>query len=339
VEAALKLARQYFIEKGEPQRRHVIGRMQSYHGTTSGALSVGGNIGRRAVFEPLLLAAAHHISACFPYRGQRDDESPAQYGTRVADELEAKILELGADSVAAFIAETVVGSTLGCVEPAPGYFARIREICDKYGVLLILDEVMCGMGRTGTRYACEQEGIAPDFIALAKGLSAGYLPLGALLVGDKVHKAIETGSNVVMHGHTFTGHPAACAAALAVQEEVRELDLLANVRAMGGMLKSALSEHFGNHRYVGDIRGRGLFLALELVQDRRTKEPFAAELKLAERIRVRAMQNGLVIYPMGGVVDGKRGDNVMIAPPFIFGEKHVFELIDKLNRTFEETLG
>jgi adenosylmethionine-8-amino-7-oxononanoate aminotransferase len=338
VEAALKLARQYFIEKGEPQRRYIIGRMQSYHGTTSGALSVGGNIGRRAVFEPLLLSATHHVSACFPYRGQRDDESPAQYGRRVADELEAKILELGADSVAAFIAETVVGSTLGCVEPAPGYFARVREICDKYGVLLILDEVMCGMGRTGTRYACEQEGIAPDFIALAKGLSAGYLPLGALLVGDKVHKAIESGSNVVMHGHTFTGHPAACAAALAVQEEVRELDLLANVRAMGGMLKSALSEHFGNHRNVGDIRGRGLFLALELVQDRRTKAPFAQEINLAERIRVRAMQNGLVIYPMGGVVDGKRGENVMIAPPFIFEEKHVFELIDKLNRTFEEVL-
>ena len=338
VEAALKLARQYFIETGQPERRHVIGRMQSYHGTTSGALSVGGNIGRRAVFEPLLLSATHHIPACFPYRGKRDGESDVQYGRRVADELEAKILELGPDTVAAFIAETVVGSTLGCVEPAPGYFTRIREICDQYGVLLILDEVMCGMGRTGTRYACEQEGIAPDFIAMAKGLAGGYLPLGALLVADKVHKAIGSGSNVVMHGHTFTGHPAACAAAVAVQQEVRERDLLANVRSMGGMLKSALSEHFGNHRNVGDIRGRGLFLALELVQDRRTKEPFPAEAKLAERIRVRAMENGLICYPMGGVVDGKRGDNVMIAPPFIFEEKHVFELIDKLNRTFEETL-
>jgi hypothetical protein len=338
IEAALKLTRQYFMEKGEPQRRHVIGRMQSYHGTTAGALSAGGNIGRRAVFEPLLLGAMHHISPCFPYRGQRAAESEIEYGRRAANELEAKIVELGADSVAAFIAETVVGSTLGCVTPAEGYFRRIREICDEYGVLLILDEVMCGMGRTGRRYACEEEGIAPDFIAVAKGLGAGYLPLGALLVGDKVHKAIEEGSNAVMHSHTFTGHATACAAALAVQQEVRDRDLLSNVRKMGGMLKTALSEQFGNHPHVGDIRGRGLFVALELVNDRDTKEPFDAELKLAERIRVRAMENGLICYPMGGVVDGKRGENVMLAPAFIFEEQHVFELVDKLSRTLDDVL-
>ena len=338
IEAALKITRQYFVETGQPQRRHVIGRLQSYHGTTAGALSAGGNIGRRAVFEPLLLGAMHHISPCFAYRGQRADETEAAYGERVANELEAKILELGPDTVAAFVAETVVGSTLGCVTAVPGYFKRIREICDRYGVLLILDEVMCGMGRTGRRYACEDEGIAPDFIALAKGLSGGYLPLGAVLISDKVHRALEAGSNAVMHSHTYTGHPMSCAAALAVQREVRERDLLANVRKMGGMLKSALSEQFGTHRYIGDIRGRGLFLALELVRDRRTKEPFEAELKLAERIRVRAMENGLVCYPMGGVVDGKRGDNVMIAPPFIVEERHVFELVDKLNKTFDEVL-
>ncbi|MGZ8229033.1 MAG: aspartate aminotransferase family protein [Burkholderiales bacterium] len=338
VEAALKLARQYFSEIGEPERRYVIGRMQSYHGTTAGALSAGGNIGRRAVFEPLLLGTTHHIEPCFPYRGQRADESDAQYARRTADALEAKILELGPRNVAAFIAETVVGSTLGCVTAAPGYFKRIREICDKYGVLLILDEIMCGMGRTGRRYACEDEGIAPDFIALAKGLSAGYLPLGALLVADNVHRAIEKGTNVVMHGHTFTGHPVACAAALAVQDEMREHDLLANVRRMGGVLKSALSEQLGNHPNVGDIRGRGLFLALELVKDRASKEPFEAELKLAERVRVRAMENGLICYPMGGTVDGRRGDIVMIAPPFIIEEEHVFELVEKLDRTLEETL-
>jgi adenosylmethionine-8-amino-7-oxononanoate aminotransferase len=338
VEAALKITRQYFVETGQPQRRHVIGRLQSYHGTTAGALSAGGNIGRRAVFEPLLLGAMHHISPCFTYRGQHDGESESAYGERVANELEAKIHELGPDTVAAFVAETVVGSTLGCVPAVPGYFKRIREICDKYGVLLILDEVMCGMGRTGRRYACEDEGIAPDFIALAKGLSGGYLPLGAVLIADKVHKAIEAGSNAVMHSHTYTGHPMSCAAGLAVQQEVRERDLLANVRKMGGMLKSALSEQFGTHRYVGDIRGRGLFLALELVRDRRTKEPFEAELKLAERIRVRAMENGLVCYPMGGVVDGRRGENVMIAPPFIIEERHVFELVEKLNKTLDDVL-
>src|SRR5688572_8906126 len=338
IEAALKITRQYFIETGQPQRRHVIGRQQSYHGATAGALSAGGNMSRRAVFEPLLLDSAHHISPCFAYRGQREGESEAQYGQRVANELEAKILELGPDSVAAFVAETVVGSTLGCVTAAPGYFKRVREICDQYGVLLILDEVMCGMGRTGRRYACEDEGIAPDFIALAKGLSAGYLPLGAVLIADKVHKAFEAGSNTVMHSHTFTGHPVACAAGLAVQQEVRERELLANVSRMGAMLKSALSEHFGTHPNVGDIRGRGLFLALELVKDRRTKEPFDASLRIAERIREQAMENGLVVYPMGGVVDGKRGDNVMIAPPFIVEEKHVFELVDKLNRTFDQVL-
>jgi adenosylmethionine-8-amino-7-oxononanoate aminotransferase len=338
VEAALKLARQYFWEIGEPERRHVIGRMQSYHGTTAGALSAGGNIGRRAVFEPLLLGATHHISACYPYRGRRAGETDAEYGERVANELEEKILELGAESVAAFIAETVVGSTLGCVPPVPGYFRHIREICDRYGVLLILDEVMCGMGRTGRRYACEEEGIAPDFIALAKGLSAGYQPLGALLVGDRVHRAIERGSNVVMHGHTFTGHPLACAAALAVQAEVRERDLLANVRTMGGLLRGALSEQFGNHPHVGDIRGRGLFLALELVQDREAREPFDASLNLAEAIRRRAMENGLICYPMGGVVDGRRGENVMIAPPFIVEERHVFEIVEKLAKTLDETL-
>jgi adenosylmethionine-8-amino-7-oxononanoate aminotransferase len=338
VEAALKLARQYFWEIGERERRHVIGRVQSYHGTTAGALSAGGNIGRRAVFEPLLLGAAHHIAACYPYRGQRPGETDVQYGERVANELEAKILELGRDSVAAFVAETVVGSTLGCVPPVPGYFTRIREICDEYGVLLILDEVMCGMGRTGRRYACEEEGIAPDFIALAKGLSAGYQPLGALLVADKVHRAIERGSNVVMHGHTFTGHPLACAAALAVQEEVRERDLLANVRRMGGLLRGALSEQFGNHPHVGDIRGRGLFLALELVEDRESQAPFDPALNLSEAIRLRAMENGLICYPMGGVVDGKRGENVMIAPPFIVEEQHIFEIVDKLAKTLDETL-
>ena len=338
IEAALKMTRQYFIETGQPQRRHVIARLQSYHGTTAGALSAGGNIGRRAVFEPLLLSTTHHISPCYEYRGRHAGESEHDYGQRVANELETKILELGPDTVAAFVAETVVGSTLGCVPAVPGYFKRIREICDQYGVLLILDEVMCGMGRTGRRYACEDEGIAPDFIALAKGLSAGYLPLGAVLIADKVHKAFEAGSNTVMHSHTFTGHPVACAAGLAVQQEVRERELLANVLKMGAMLKSALSEHFGTHPNVGDIRGRGLFLALELVKDRRTKEPFDASLRIAERIREQAMENGLVVYPMGGVVDGKRGDNVMIAPPFIVEEQHVFELVDKLGKTFAQVL-
>jgi adenosylmethionine-8-amino-7-oxononanoate aminotransferase len=338
IEAALKITRQYFMEIGEPQRRHVIGRRQGYHGTTAGALSVTGNAARRAAFEPLLLAATHHIAPCYAYRDQRSDETEDEYGQRVADELETEILRLGSDSVAAFVAETVVGSTLGAVPAVPGYFKRIREICDRYGVLLILDEVMCGMGRTGTRYACEQDGIGADMIALGKGLSAGYLPLGALLVGERIHRAIAAGSDAVMHSHTYTGHALSCAAALAVQQEVRERDLLANVNAKGALLRSALSEQLGNHPHVGDIRGRGLFVALEIVADRSTKAPFEPERKLSQRVLQRGLDNGLVCYPMGGVIDGRAGENIMLAPPFIVEEAHVFEMVDKLARTLDEAL-
>lgn len=338
MEAAIKLTRQYFVEIGQPRRRYLIGRRQGYHGNTVGALSISGNIWRRALFEPMLLPVTRHISPCFPYRYKQQSETEEQYGQRVADELEAEILQVGPESVAAFVAETVVGSTLGAVVAAPGYFKRIREICDKYGVLLILDEIMCGMGRTGTRYACEQEGIAPDFIAVAKGLGGGYLPTGALLVADKVHRAIEAGSNVVMHGHTFMGHAMACAAALAVQNEIKERDLLANVRKQGAMLSTALSEEFGNHPNVGDIRGRGLFVAVEFVADRNTKEPFDPALKLNARIKDRAMENGLICYPMGGIVDGKRGDHVMLAPPFIVEESHIFEMADKLRTTIDSVM-
>lgn len=338
MEAALKIARQYFVEVGEPQRRHVIGRRQGYHGTTAGALSVTGNAARRAAFEPLLLPVTHHIAPCYAYRDRRDDETEAQYGLRVADELEAEILRLGPPNVAAFVAETMVGATLGAVPAVPGYFKRIREICDRYGVLLILDEVMCGMGRTGTRYACEQEGISADFIAIGKGLSAGYLPLGAVLVGERIHRAIATGSDAVMHSHTYTGHALSCAAALAVQQEVREQALLANVNAMGALLRGALSEQFGNHPHVGDIRGRGLFVALELVADRATKAPFDPSRRLPARILSRAMEHGMLCYPMGGVIDGRSGDNILLAPPFVIGEAHVFEMVDKLARTLDEVL-
>ena len=338
IEAALKIARQYFVEIGEPQRRHVIGRRQGYHGTTAGALSVTGNAARRAAFDPLLLPTTHHIAPCYAYRDQRADETEMQYGQRVADELEAEIVRLGPDTVGAFVAETVVGSTLGAVPAVPGYFRRVREICDRYGGLLILDEVMCGMGRTGTRYACEQEGIGPDLLALGKGLSAGYAPLGALLVADRVHRAIAAGSDAVMHSHTYTGHALSCAAALAVQHEVRERRLLENVNAKGELLRAALSEQFGNHPHVGDIRGRGLFIALELVADRSTKAPFDPSLRLSSNILQRGLEQGLVCYPMGGVIDGARGENVLLAPPFIIEESQVFELVEKLGRTLERAL-
>ncbi|NKB60018.1 MAG: aspartate aminotransferase family protein [Alphaproteobacteria bacterium] len=329
MEAALKMARQYVVEIGEPQRHHFITRRQSYHGNTLGALAAGGNMWRREMFEPLLIDT-HHIAPCFSYREQRDDESEAEYGLRTANELEAKILELGADSVMAFLAEPVVGATAGAVPAVPGYFKRIREICDQYGVLLIFDEVMCGMGRTGTLYACEQDGVTPDILICAKGLGAGYQPIGAALASTKVYGAIRDGSGFFQHGHTYMGHPVACAAALAVQTAIEEEGLLANVRAMGERLNDALHDRFGNHHHVGDIRGRGLFRAIELVADRASKKPFDPSLKLNARIKKEAMARGMMCYPMGGTIDGIQGDHVLLAPPFIIDESHVADITERL---------
>jgi len=330
IEAALKLARQYFLEVGQPGRSHIIGRWQSYHGNTLGALAAGGNRWRREPFAPLL-PQFEHVSACYSYREKRSDESEEQYGERAANELEQEILRLGPASVAAFIAETVVGATLGAVTASPGYFRRIREICDRYGVLLILDEVMCGMGRTGTLHACEQEGIAPDLMVIAKGLGAGYQPIGALLVSGRIFAAVRKGSGFFQHGHTYMAHPTACAAALEVQRVIKEDDLLANVRRQGDNLRRVLARDFGGHPYVGDIRGRGLFQAIELVVDRRTKQPFDPALGLNARVKREAMARGLICYPMGGTVDGRIGDHVLLAPPFIVDEE-VVETISSLLR-------
>jgi adenosylmethionine-8-amino-7-oxononanoate aminotransferase len=325
-EAALKLARQYFIEIGQPNRRRFIARLQSYHGNTLGALGVGGNLFRRAPFEPLLAPAAH-IAPCYAYRGKREDESLETYGRRVADELEAKILELGRDTVAGFIAEPVVGATLGAVPAAPGYFKRIREICDRYGVLLIFDEVMCGMGRTGTRYAAEAEGVAPDLLFIAKGLGAGYQPIGALLIDGRIVEAVRRGSGRFLHGHTYMAHTTACAAALAVQRVIAREQLLARVERQGRILMTALQARLGQHPNVGDIRGRGLFVGIEFVRDRESKEPFDPAEKLHMKVKHAAMQRGLLLYPMGGTLDGRRGDHVLLAPPFILDDGTMDEIV------------
>jgi adenosylmethionine-8-amino-7-oxononanoate aminotransferase len=329
VEAALKMARQYFVEKGEPQRRHIIARHQSYHGNTLGALAAGGNEWRRAQFRPLLVET-HHIDPCYAYRLQDAGESEAAYAARAAQALEDKILELGSDQVMAFVAETVVGATLGAVPPVADYFKLIRGICNRYGVLLILDEVMCGMGRTGTLHACEQDGIAPDLMTIAKGLGGGYQPVGAVLLGKKIFDAFSQGSGFFQHGHTYMGHPMAAAAGLAVQDVIRRDGLLANVVAMGGHLQRRLEERFANHHHVGDIRGRGLFRGVELVADRDSKEPFAPRLKLNALIKREAMARGLIVYPMGGTIDGVRGDHVLLAPPFIVNEGQVDVIVERL---------
>jgi adenosylmethionine-8-amino-7-oxononanoate aminotransferase len=334
IEAALKLARQYFVERGEPQRRYIVARRQSYHGSTLGALAVGGREWQRTQFAPLLIET-HHVSPAYEYRGRHAGETPQAYGERLAEELEAKIRELGGDTVIAFVAETVVGATLGAVPAVPGYFKRVREVCDRHGILLILDEVMCGMGRTGTLHACEQESVSPDLLAIAKGLGGGYAPIGAVLMQEKIFATVADGSGVFQHSHTYTGHPLACAAALAVQRVIRRDDLLANVRAQGAHLARRLKERFGNHPFVGDVRGRGLFQAIELVRDRGTKEPFDPKLKLHARVKREAMARGLMVYPMGGTVEGTRGDHVLLAPPFIADAPLLDTIVERLGEAVD----
>jgi adenosylmethionine-8-amino-7-oxononanoate aminotransferase len=266
----------------------------------------------------------------FEYRERRAKETSEGYGERLAEELDDKIEGLGGENVMAFVAETVVGATLGAVPAVPGYFQRIREVCDRHGVLLILDEVMCGMGRTGTLHACEQEGITPDLIAIAKGLGGGYAPIGALLMQERIFDAVADGSGAFQHSHTYMGHPLACAAALAVQRVIHRDGLLANVRAQGGQLARRLKERFGNHPFVGDVRGRGLFQAVELVADRDSKASFEPEHKLHARVKAEAMARGLMVYPMGGTVDGVRGDHVLLAPPFIIDAPIVDTIVERL---------
>ena len=337
VEAALKLARQYFVEKGETQRRHFIARRQSYHGNTLGALAIGGNAWRREPFLPILIEA-HHVNACYAYREQRADETEETFAQRLADELENKIIELGDGTVAAFVAETVVGATAGAVPPVREYFRKIRAVCDKYGVLLILDEIMSGMGRTGYLYACEEDGVSPDILTIAKGLGAGYQAIGATLVSDEIYNTIVSGSGFFQHGHTYIGHATACAAALEVQRVIAEDKLLDNVRARGEQLRHVLRTHYTNHPFVGDIRGRGLFVGVELVEDRSTKAPFDPKKKLHSVIKSEAMKRGLMVYPMGGTVDGTAGDHVLLAPPFICTSEQIEAIASRLTDAIDSAL-
>ncbi|MGZ7178577.1 aspartate aminotransferase family protein [Burkholderia gladioli] len=337
IEAALKLARQYFVEIGQPARRHFIARRQSYHGNTLGALAIGGNPWRREPFLPLLIDA-HHVSPCYAYREQRADESEEAFAQRLADELENRILELGPETVAAFVAETVVGATAGAVPPVRAYFRKVRAVCDKYGVLLILDEIMSGMGRTGHLFACEEDGIAPDILAIAKGLGAGYQPIGATLASGRIYDAIVGGTGFFQHGHTYIGHATACAAALEVQRVIAEEGLLDNVRERGEQLRAQLRERFADHEAVGDVRGRGLFVGVEFVADRGTRQPFDPSLRLHAALRREAMARGLMVYPMGGTVDGRQGDHVLLAPPFICSAEQIDIIVERLAQSLDAAL-
>jgi adenosylmethionine-8-amino-7-oxononanoate aminotransferase len=337
IEAALKMARQYFVEIGQPERRHFVARRQSYHGNTLGALAVGGNAWRRAQFAPLLIDVAH-VSPCYEYRDRGPDETPEAYGRRLVTELAVEIERLGPRNVIAFVAETVVGATSGALTPAPGYFRGVRELCDRHGILLILDEVMCGMGRTGTLHACEQEGISPDLLTIAKGLGGGYQPIGALLVQQRIVDAFARGSGFFQHGHTYLGHAVACAAALAVQRVITRDRLLEACTRRGEDLRASLTQRFGAHPHVGDIRGRGLFMAIELVADRAAKTPFEAKLKLHARVKQEAMARGLMVYPMGGTIDGRLGDHVLLAPPYIVTTQEIGQIVDRLGEAVDASI-
>ena len=337
MEAAMKLARQYFVETGEPERRHFIARRQSYHGNTLGVLAVGGNAWRRAPFAPLLVEATH-VSPCYPYREQHADETPEEYGLRLAQELDEAITRLGPKSVIAFVAETVGGATAGVLVPVPGYFRAVREVCDRHGVLLILDEVMCGMGRTGSLHACTQEGVVPDIEAIAKGLGGGYQPIGAVLAQGRIVEALGKGSGFFQHGHTYLGHPVACAAALAVQTVIERDGLVQRVATGGARFGEMLHQALGAHPNVGDIRGRGFFWGVELVRDRATKAPFDPDLRLHAQVKKQAMARGLMVYPMGGTVNGCDGDHVLLAPPFVASDAELEQIVDLLSQALEAAL-
>src|SRR4051795_8120947 len=337
IEAALKLARQYHLERGDSGRTRVIARRLSYHGNTLGALAAGGSAWRRAPYDPLLIDVSL-VDPCFEYRFAEPGESSEEYGRRAADSLEQEILRLGPETVMAFIAETVVGATAGAVPPVPGYLQRIREICDRYGVLLILDEVMCGSGRTGTFLSCQQDAIVPDIATLGKGLGAGYQPIGAVICTGDVYEAVEEGSGALKHGQTYNAHPVGCAAALAVLNAIEEEQLLERVEQAGRRLATLLKDRFASHRSVGDIRGRGLLQAMELVADRETRTPFDPELKLHEQAKKAAFSRGLLVYPGGGTVDGRCGDHILLAPPYNVTDGELEMIVDRLAETINAVL-
>lgn len=330
MELAMKIAYQYQCERGLPDKSVFISRQQSYHGSTLGTLSISGNPQRQSVFGRLF-APAEFVSPCYAYRDQRPDESQEQYATRLADELDARIRSLGSENVAAFFAETVVGSTNGAVPAVPGYFRKIKAVCERHDVLLILDEVMAGMGRTGQLFAYADDGIVPDMVAVGKGLAAGYMPISALLISDRIHSVMARGSGVLGNGQTHVNHPLACAIALEVQQVIVEEDLLKQVRQRGEQLRAWLRESLADLDIVGDVRGRGLFVGVEFVESRATKAPFRGGGAYAAALKQEALQRGLLIYPGSGTVQGTQGNHVLFAPPFITSEGELGQMVERFS--------
>jgi adenosylmethionine-8-amino-7-oxononanoate aminotransferase len=336
VESALKLARQYYFEKNEPERLHIVSRRQGYHGNTMTTMSISGNLARKIPFEGFSYPHTSQVSPAFAYRNMRDNETEIEYTARLLQELEDELLRVGSHKVMAFIAEPVAGSGIGSVTPPAGYLAGIRALCDKYGILLIFDEIMCGVGRTGTFFAFEQEGDAvPDIMTIAKGLGGGYAPISGVLVHKRVVDVLRHGSKAFNHGHTYQAHPTSCAAALAVQKIVLRDGLIARCAAMGKFLESMLRTELQDCWSVGDIRGRGLFWTVEFVKDKETKETFDPSVHFGVRVQQAAFSKGVALYPCRGTVDGTKGDHLMLAPPFIITEEELRTVCKVLREAIE----
>src|SRR6202522_3079995 len=328
-ETALKLARQYWIERGEPKRFRVISRQQSYHGSTLGALAVSGNVRRREPFAPML-SEWGHIAPCFCYRCPFGLKYP-ECNVDCADDLERLLERDGSKHVAAFIFDPVVGATLGAVAPPDGYVQRIAEICQRHGILLIADEVMSGMGRTGKPFAVEHWGVTPDMILVGKGIASGYAPLGAVIVAGQVADAISHGSGTFLHGFTYNAHPVSAAAGNAVLDYIEQENLFARVEPVGRELRDAL-EPLRKFSVVGDIRGMGLLLAIEFVRDAKTRAPFPPDAPVAYRVQADALEAGVMTYPIQSCVDGTRGDHILIAPPFTITTQQIQMLVNALEQ-------
>ena len=339
-DGAMKLARQFFFERGETQRVHFIARKQAYHGNTWGAMSLSNNVSRLVPYADVLLPNTSHVSPCYPYQYQQVDESNAQYVQRLADELDNEFVRIGSDRVIAFFAETVGGATSGCITASPGYFSAMKAVCRKFGALFILDEVMCGMGRTGSMMAWEQEqgDASPDIMTIGKGLGGGYSPIAGILVHEDIINQLDQGTGCFNHGHTYQAHPTSCAAALAVQKIIQRESLVQRCAEMGKLLEATLKKALLDESHVGDIRGRGLFWAIEFVSDKSGKIPFDPALKIGLSVQRQALELGVNTYPGGGGIDGIKGDHILIAPPYTITKAEIETIVSVVLQAYREVV-
>jgi adenosylmethionine-8-amino-7-oxononanoate aminotransferase len=337
MDSAMKLARQYHVENGQPQRKRFVSRRQAYHGNTIGAMSVSSYVSRKIPYkDAILLENVSFVSAAYAYRGMAADETEEEYAARLVDELDREFQRLGPETVIAFTAETVSGATAACITAPRGYFEGVRRVCDKYGILLILDEVMCGVGRTGSYFAFEQEGdVRPDLVTVGKGVGGGYAPIAGVLIHEKVVEGLRQGTGSFNHGHTYQAHAVSCAASLAVQRIIKRDNLVEQCARNGKVLEDLLKRTLTECKYVGNIRGRGLFWGVEFVRDKSTKQPFPAGMGVTTRVQEAAFDLGLAVYPGQGTADGREGDHVLVAPPLNITMEDIEKMVDLLKQAYD----